>query len=182
MSGDVCPWWLGYVIDNPVRRLLHDPCKILGPYVKPGMMAMDIGCGMGFFSIAMAKMVGKEGQVIAVDLQPQMLDVLRKRARKAGVAERIQTHWCGPNALGIDVQVDFVLAFAVVHEVPDTRRLLGEVHADLRLGGGFFVAEPRLHVPAGQFQGVVQLAEELGLRLTEEPRVRLCRAAVFVRQ
>ncbi len=182
MSGDVCPWWLGYFIDNPVRRLLHDPCKILGRYLKPGMTVMDIGCGMGFFSIAMAKMVGKEGQVIAVDLQPQMLAVLRKRARKAGVAERIQTHGCGPNALGIDVQVDFALAFAVVHEVPDTRRLLGEVHANLRPGGRFFVAEPRLHVPAGKFQGMVKLAEERGLKLTEEPRVRLCRAAVFVKQ
>jgi ubiquinone/menaquinone biosynthesis C-methylase UbiE len=182
MAGDVCPWWLGYFIDNPVRRLLHDPSKILRPYLKPGMTVMDIGCGMGIFSIAMAKMVSKEGRVIAVDLQARMLDTLRKRAQKAGVTERIQSHQCGPNALGIDVQVDFVLAFAVVHEVPDTRRLLGEVRANLRPGGTFFVAEPRLHVPAEQFQGMVKLAEELGLRLTEEPRVRLCRAAVFARE
>ncbi len=101
MAGDVCPWGVGYFIDNPVRRLFHDPCKILGNYLNPGMTVMDIGCGMGFFSIAMAKMVGEKGRIIAVDPQPQMLDVLRKRARTAGVAERIQTHQCGQALSGL---------------------------------------------------------------------------------
>ena len=54
----VCPWWGGYFIDNPLRRLLHNPEKIIGPYVRPGMTVMDVGCGMGFCSIAMAKIVG----------------------------------------------------------------------------------------------------------------------------
>jgi cyclopropane fatty-acyl-phospholipid synthase-like methyltransferase len=48
--------------ENPIRRLLHNPEKILGPYVKPGMTVMDVGCGMGFCSIAMAKMVGEDGK------------------------------------------------------------------------------------------------------------------------
>jgi len=43
----VCPWWSGYFIDNPLRRMLHDSKAILKPYVKPGMMVMDVGCGMG---------------------------------------------------------------------------------------------------------------------------------------
>jgi cyclopropane fatty-acyl-phospholipid synthase-like methyltransferase len=38
---------------------------MLGPYVKPGMTVLDVGCGMGFFSIGMARMVGDEGRVIA---------------------------------------------------------------------------------------------------------------------
>ena len=67
----VCPWWGGYFIDNPIRRLFHNPEKIVGPYVGPGMTAMDVGCGMGFCSIAMAKIVGDSGQVIAVDLQQE---------------------------------------------------------------------------------------------------------------
>ena len=74
------PWWLGYFIDNCLRRLLHNPAKIVGPFVKPGMTVMDVGCGMGMFSIAMAKMVGGSGLVIAVDLQQKMLDVLQDRA------------------------------------------------------------------------------------------------------
>ncbi|MEI8375312.1 MAG: hypothetical protein WCJ35_21030 [Planctomycetota bacterium] len=58
----VCPWWGGYFIDNPIRRLFHNPVKIVGPYVKPGMTVMDV-CGMGFCSIAMAKLVGDSGLV-----------------------------------------------------------------------------------------------------------------------
>ena len=51
------------------------------------MMALDFGSGMGIFSVAMARMVGDEGLVIAVDVQQQMLDVLSKRATKAGVGQ-----------------------------------------------------------------------------------------------
>lgn len=179
MASHVCPWWGGYLIDNPLRRLLHDPRKIIGPYVMPGMTVMDVGCGMGMFSLAMAEMVGDQGRVIAVDLQQQMLDVLRRRAEKAAVADRIQTHKCEPDHLDIDVQADFALAFAMVHEVPDQRRLLGEIYACLKPGGKFLVAEPKIHVPGGAFQQTVTTAVALGLKVIEEPRVRWCRAAVF---
>jgi len=108
MPGHVCPWWLGYLIDNPLRRLLHNPEKFVGPYVKPGMAVMDVGCGMGIFSIAMAKMVGAAGCSRPVDIQQKMLDTLRKRAEKAGVADRIRTHRCEPNRLDIEARVDFV--------------------------------------------------------------------------
>ena len=69
----VCPWWGGDFLDNRLRRLIHDPEMIVGPYVKPGMTVMDVGCGMRLFSIPMARMVGDEGRVIAVDLRQKML-------------------------------------------------------------------------------------------------------------
>ena len=84
MGPHVCPWWGGYFIDNWLRRWIHNPATILAPFVRPDMTAMDFGCGMGMFSIAMAQLVGSKGRVIAVDLQQAMLDVLQKRARKAG--------------------------------------------------------------------------------------------------
>jgi ubiquinone/menaquinone biosynthesis C-methylase UbiE len=177
--GHVCPWWGGYFIDNPFRRLLHNPEKIVGPYVKPGMTVIDVGCGMGLFSIAMAKMVGDQGRVIAVDLQEKMLGVLRRRAERAGVADRIETHKCEQNHLGVDAQADFALAFMMMHEVPDQRRLLGEIHVCLEPGGKFLVAEPKIHVPGLAFQQTVATASELELRVVEEPRVHGCRAVVF---
>lgn len=175
----VCPWWGGYFIDNPLRRLFHNPAKIVAPYVKPGMTVMDVGCGMGLFSIAMARIVGEEGRVIAVDLQPQMLDVLRRRADKAGVADRIQLHTCQQDRLAVDAQVDFALAFMMVHEVPDKRRLLGEIHACLKPNGILLVAEPKIHVPSTLFDQEVATAEEVGLRLVAKPRVRGCRTVVL---
>ncbi len=179
MACHVCPWWAGYFIDNPLRRLLHNPVQIVSPYVQSGMTVMDVGCGMGLFSIAMAKLVGDEGRVVAVDLQQKMLDALLRRAQKAGVADRIQLHKCEQNCLGVEAQADFALAFMMVHEVPDQRRLLGEIKACLKPGGKLLVAEPIVHVSGRAFLKTVATAEELGFRVVEEPRVHGCRAAVF---
>jgi SAM-dependent methyltransferase len=176
----VCPWLGGYFIDNPFRRLLHDPEKILGAYVKRGMTVVDFGCGMGLFSIAMAKLVGNGGRVIAVDLQQKMLDVLVKRAENAGVAERITTHRCEKDSIGLSEPVDFALASYSAHEVPDLQRLLAEIHGCLRPDGRFLVIEPIGHVGPEDFEAMLCLAEEVGFHVQERPRVRLSRAAVLV--
>ena len=182
MSAHVCPWWSAWLtIDNPLRRLVHDPRKIVGPYVKPGMTALDVGCGSGWFSIPMARMAGRQGRVIAVDLQQQMLDMLRRRAQRAGVADRIRTHKCESGSLGLDARADFALAFAMVHEVPDLRRLFGEIYACLKPCGKLLLAEPRLHVSAKTFAAEIAAAGEAGFRVLDEPRVRWARAVVFER-
>jgi 2-polyprenyl-3-methyl-5-hydroxy-6-metoxy-1,4-benzoquinol methylase len=50
MGEHICPWWLAYTFDNRFRHLFHNPEKMLGSYVSKGMTALDVGCGMGFFS------------------------------------------------------------------------------------------------------------------------------------
>jgi ubiquinone/menaquinone biosynthesis C-methylase UbiE len=178
----VCPWWGGFFIDNPLRRWLHNPERIVSPYVEPGMRILDFGCGMGIFSIAMARLVGDGGHVIAVDLQQQMLDVLSSRAAKAGVAQRILTHRCSVDSLDLNEPVDFALAFYSAHEVPDARRLLTEIHRLLRSEGRFLIAEPIGHVTKNEFARMTTMAEDLGFRSGEGPRVRLSHAAVLVKQ
>lgn len=182
MAEHVCPWWAGYFIDNRLRRMLHNPEAILGRYVKPGMTVVDLGCGMGFFSITMAQMVGEQGCVIAVDVQQQMLDVLQRRAEKSGVASRIRLHRAAPDRLGVTTPVDFALAFAVVHEVPDARSFLTQVCFCLKPDARFLVAEPRFHVSAEAFERLLALAREVGLGVIEEEPVRLSRAVVLRRQ
>ena len=52
LTGDhVCPWWFAYTFDNPLRRLVHNPEKMLQKFIKEGDTVVDIGCGMGYFSI-----------------------------------------------------------------------------------------------------------------------------------
>ncbi|MBN1930432.1 MAG: methyltransferase domain-containing protein, partial [Desulfobacterales bacterium] len=107
MAKYVCPWWLAYTFDNPLRGIFHKPEKIFAPYLNEGMTAIDIGCGMGYFSIGMARIVGKTGKLISVDLQQEMLNTLIKRADKMGVAKRITTFLCDENNIGINEKVDF---------------------------------------------------------------------------
>ena len=182
MGPHVCPWWGGYFIDNRLRRWIHNPATILAPFVKPDMTVMDFGCGMGMFSIAMAQLVGNKGRVIAVDLQQKMLEVLQKRASKAGVLDRIRTHRCAPDSIGLDDPVDFALAFYSAHEVPDLRRLLAKIQGNLRPEGKLMVVEPMGHVTAADFQAMLTLAEEVGFREQQRPRVRLSRAVILAKR
>ena len=80
MKGDrVCPVERAGTLDSTFRRWLQNPEKILRPYLREGMTAVDLGCGPGFFTVDMAIIVGDTGRVIGSDLQEGML---RKLADK----------------------------------------------------------------------------------------------------
>ena len=85
MAHFVCPWFMGYVLICPLRKLWLNPRKLLIPYVRPGMTVLDVGCAMGFFSLPMAEMVRPEGRVVCVDLQEKMVRKLKRRAEKQGL-------------------------------------------------------------------------------------------------
>ena len=177
----VCPWWITWTFDNPLRRLVHDPGAIFGGWVSAGDRVVDIGCGFGHFSLGLARLVGARGSVVAVDLQEEMLRRVRRRAERAGLEGIIRTHRCREDALGLEGPADFVLAFWMVHEVPDSERLLEEVAGLLRPGGRFLMAEPVFHTPESVFLGEVAAAERAGLAPTLRPRVRWSRAALLER-
>ena len=143
---------------------------------------MDFGCGMGFFAVPMAHLVGAQGRVIAVDLQQRMLDVVRKRAAKVGVADRIHTHRCEPESVGVEGKMNFVLAFYSAHEVPSLRRLLSELHDCLRPRGNLLLVEPIGHVRTFDFQTMISLAEGIGFRLQDRPRILLSHAALLKKE
>jgi ubiquinone/menaquinone biosynthesis C-methylase UbiE len=177
----VCPWWLAYSFDNRLRRLFHKPERILAGLLKEGDTALDVGCGMGFFSIAMAALVGSRGRVVAVDLQSRMLEALRARAARAGVLDRITTQLAAETDLGVRDPVDFALASWMLHEVPDPERLLRQVHDALKPGAAFLVTEPRLHVSGRAFEASLALATKTGFRIHPAPEVAFSRAAVLRR-
>lgn len=182
MGTHVCPWWWGPVLANPLRRWLEDPAHILSPHLRPGMTVMEPGPGMGFFTLELARLTGPTGRVVAVDLQPRMLAGLKRRAKKAGLEERIETRVAEPERLGVDdlkEKIDFVLAFAMVHELPSPQSFFNEVAPCLKPGGCMLLAEPKGHVTEDSFTRQVKAAEEAGLIAAERPAIKRNMAVVM---
>jgi ubiquinone/menaquinone biosynthesis C-methylase UbiE len=175
----VCPWWLCFTFDNLIRKLFHNPENILAPYVREGATVLDVGPGMGYFSIPLARMVGVRGRVIAADVQAPMLAVLRKRARKQGLEDRIVSHLCKVDSIGVHEPVDFVLAFWMVHEVPDQDKFFHEIKGLFKSQGRLLVAEPTIHVTRSMFERTRKMAEAAGFTVADTPKIFFSRTALL---
>lgn len=179
MKEHTCPWWFGYTFDNPIRGLLHDPADVLGGLVNEGDTVADVGCGGGHFSLGMARIVGEEGRVIALDVQQRMLHRARNRARRQGLDRVIEFRLCKPDGLGLDEPLDFVLAFWMAHEVADQRSFFSEIRSSLKPSGRLFIVEPKVHVTAARFQETIETARESGFEIVSVPRIRFSRATAL---
>lgn len=179
MASDVCPVYLSSMLNNRIRKLIHDPKKILSEYVHKGDTVADIGCGPGFFSIALADMVGEQGHVIAVDLQRGMLDKVKSESERLNIQSRITPHQCREDRLDIKEKVDFVLAFWMVHEVPNARNMFDEIVSILKPGGRFMLVEPKLHTFASTFQSEIDQACSAGLRPDKKLDINISRGMLF---
>ncbi len=183
-SHHVCPWWIGYLLASPVRRILQQPAELLAPHVRQGMTVLEPGPGMGFFTLELARLVGSSGRVIAVDVQPRMIAALRRRAAKAGVLDRLDTRLASPDSMGLaDLAglVDFTLAFAVVHELPAAAPFFRQVAEASKPGAQLLFAEPAGHVTASAFDAEIQAARDAGFALVDSPSVRRSRTALLAK-
>jgi ubiquinone/menaquinone biosynthesis C-methylase UbiE len=184
MAHHICPWWLGYFHVSPLRRLVESPTKLLAPLVREGMVVVEPGCGMGFFTLHAARMVGHSGRVVAVDLQERMLRGLERRARRAGLAGRIERRLATAGDLGVDDlagAVDLALALHVVHEVPDQAAFFGQLAHTLKPGGRLLVVEPKGHVKEADLARSMSLAERQGLAIDATASLPIERSALLLR-
>ena len=182
-STHVCPWWLAYTFDNSIRRWIHRPRKLLTPYVKDGMHVIDIGCGMGVFTIAMAELVGDSGSVTALDVQEKMLEITMKRARKAGIDHRIQTVQGSSEQVTGSAPIDFALAFWMIHEVPDRFAFFKQISNALKPYGLLLAAEPIMHVSRKNFDQTLSAAAGAGLvPRARQPEIRFSWSRLLVKK
>ena len=176
----VCPVRLAKSLDSRIRRWVQSPQKILAPYVRQGMTVLDIGCGPGFFSMEMARMVGKGGRVISADLQEGMLQKLGDKTRGTDLEERIELIKCDKDNINVVGRVDFILAFFMVHEVPDKHSLFRQMKGILNEKGRVLLVEPKLfHVSRREFESTIRLAEGVGFKSSKGPSVRFSWSAVL---
>jgi ubiquinone/menaquinone biosynthesis C-methylase UbiE len=185
MAERICPWWLGYFLASPVRKLWQNPGHILKPYVREGMTVLEPGPGMGFFTLELARLSGSSGKVVAVDVQPRMLQNLKRRLAKRGLSQRVETRLANANSMGIadlSGRIDFALAFAVVHEFPDVAEFFAQVSSTMKPGAKCLLAEPRGHVQDVQFAGELEAAARRGLRVVEHPAIPSSHAAILQKE
>ena len=179
-----CPWYLGYFLLNPLRRLVQRPARLLAPFVKPGFRVLEPGPGMGYFTLELARLAGPTGKVHVVDIEPRMLAALARRAKSAGYEKRIDMRLGRENSLGVgDLpgEIDFVLAFAVVHELGDIASFFREATMAMKPGARLLLAEPTGHVSEAAFADECAAAEAAGLVIVERPDIWQSRAAVFAK-
>lgn len=174
-----CPWWLAYTWDHRLRKLIHDARHIVKPYLSEGDSAADIGCGMGYFSIAMADYVGGSGKVFAVDLQQRMLDILKKRSQQRSPRLPIKTLLAGSEEKHIDVSLDFMLTFWMLHEVEDKAAFLRNWGSYLKKGGKYLLVEPKIHTSRKLFDEEVEICRHIGFEQISRPPIRVSRAVLF---
>lgn len=114
--------------------------------LKPGEVIADIGAGSGYYSFRMAERVSK-GKVLAVDLQPEMLDIMRQKIKRNKVknVELIQGQEANPNLA--PQSVDMVLMVDVYHELSYPKEMMEQIVAALKPGGRFILLEYRMEDP-----------------------------------
>jgi ubiquinone/menaquinone biosynthesis C-methylase UbiE len=182
MSHRVCPWWLGYFLISPLRRLLLNPDRVLSPFVREGMTVLEPGPGMGFFTVPLAGLVGPQGRVVALDVQPKMIAKLKRRLAKAGLQQRVDARLVAADSLGINDlsgKVDFTLAFAMVHEMPSAGQFFTEAAAASKPGARLLLVEPAGHVTAEEFEAELRDATRAGFSVLDRPHIRRSQSALL---
>jgi len=170
-------------LDTRLRRFIYRPDRLAERYVKTGNRVLDFGCGPGFFTREFAKRVGDSGQVYSVDLQEEMLRIVRGKMETEGLASRVRTHRCLPDSINLPPEMngtfDFATAIFVVHEVPDPEKLFREIAALVKSGGTFFYSEPPFIVTGKEFNEHLSEAEAAGFRLIKRSFYFVNRAGVL---
>ena len=183
MTNKTCPVWMGYGLNTRIRKLIHNPNKMLGKFIDPGMTVADIGTGMGYMTLPMAEMVGAQGKVIGVDIQEKMLSKVREIALRTNVLDRIDTVKCKQDSLMLEKysdSIDFALMFMMVHEVSDKQRLFNDIEKALKPKGLLMIAEPVVHVSEQDFNQTIDIALSTGFKVSEhEHHINICRTVIL---
>lgn len=167
----VCPVERAGALDTRFRRFFQSPKRILKPFVKTGMTVVDLGCGPGVYTLELAKMVGRKGSVIAADIQEGMLQIVEKKIKDTSLENIIRLHKTNQKSLNLSVEADFILAFYVLHEIPDKEILYQELYALVKPGGKLLIIEPKGHVTKQEFGNMIHRLESLGFYLVNSAKV-----------
>jgi ubiquinone/menaquinone biosynthesis C-methylase UbiE len=166
-------------LESRLRFILQNPRRILKKYIHPGMTVLDLGCGTGYFTLDIAKLLEKKGKVIAADVQIGMLDILVHKLGYSELQNQIQIHNNQENTLNLTEKVDFILAFYAFHEMKYLDSIINELQKILIPETKIFISEQRFHVSKYTFNTIVQKMENIGFEICKRPRIFFSRTVIM---
>jgi len=158
----VCPAALAGSLDNKIRRWLQNPPQDAGTLCPGGDDGPRFRMRSRFFYYRNCQNDRTIGPCIAADLQEGMLQKVGKKIAGTELEKRIKLHKSEETGIGVSEKVDFVLAFYMVHEVPDQGGLFKEIASLLKPGGRLLMVEPPFHVSKAAFEGTIEKSAACG--------------------
>lgn len=162
------PEFLAGVIDHPLRRRLQPPDQTAIRHgLRPGMTVLEVGPGTGTYTMGAARCVGEGGKIVAVDIEPRIIQRVNRRAEAEGLTNieaRVADVYELPYEEGT---FDAIYMIAVIGEIPDPDRAMGEFYRVLIPGGTLAFSELLVdpdYVLAGT---LIDKAIAVGFRLRE---------------
>lgn len=162
-----CPAWLSWLFESPMFEGITSEATVEHLALRPGMAVLDAGCGPARLTVPMARQVGPRGQVVGLDVQPEMLRRAQAKVDAAGL-RNVELRQAGVGQAGLERDhFDRAVLATVIGEIDDPQAALREIAAALKPGGFLSVTELALD-PHFRSQGTVRrLAQAAGLRERE---------------
>ena len=155
-------------LDRGDRETTEQPEHVLDVLaIREGMTVADVGAGSGYFTVRIAKRVGTRGRVLATDLQPEMLALLREKVGAAKLSNVVPVLTTESDAKLPRRELDLVLMVDVYHELPKPAETLAQVRAGLRPDGRLALVEyraedPKVAIKEEHKMTLGQIKKELG--------------------
>lgn len=161
------PEFMANLIDNPWRRKLQPPYETAIRHgLEPGMVVLEVGPGSGTYTVGAARRVGEQGKIVTVDIEPKMIERVRRRAEVEGI-ENIEARVADVYDLPFeDGTFDAVYMIAVIGEIPDPNRAIAEFYRVLAPTGTLIFSEILTDPDYPLAKTLVDKASSAGFRLT----------------
>ncbi len=159
---------------HPLRRWIHPVGEMLEKFrLKRGDTVLELGPGPGYFTVEASRMVSAEGRVLCLDIQPEMIALLRGRLDEGQVANAHPLVGDATSLPLADGSVDSAFVVGVLGEIPDRPRALAELRRVLKSGGALSITE-YLGDPDYQLEDSVRdLCRASGFEVLDHSRERL---------
>jgi len=168
------PAFIGRVLDSNYRRKLQPPDRIIQRSgIGKGMRVLEVGCGSGAFTTFVARAVGREGKVYALDVQPEMLKQLEDKLSKPENEDIKNIELVNSSAYELpfdDNSLDLAYMITVLQEIPDRSKALQQVRRVLKPGGFLAVTEFLPDPDYSWKSTTIRLGKEAGFVLDEASR------------